>query len=157
MLWHPDITLDPGPNKVLLKKDEFIDAARNDRAVPYKIYYPDLPAGERAPVIIWSHGFGGNRDGAAFLSRYLASYGYVVAHLTHIGTDSSLWEGKDGHPWDILRKTKVSRETTLDRFRPRPGPGETSRQRWGCCSSATPPSLKTTASTAWALLSEVMT
>ncbi len=68
------------------------------------------------PVIVWSHGFGGNRDGAAFLSRYVASHGYVIVHITHHGTDSSLWEGQPGHPWDILKKTKVSRETTFNRM-----------------------------------------
>lgn len=107
---------DTGHHNVLLKKGELIDPSRNDRVVPYKIYYPK-DADEKLPVIIWSHGFGGNRDGAAFLSRYVASHGYVLVHLTHYGTDSSLWEGKPGHPWDILRKTKVSRSTTIDRFR----------------------------------------
>lgn len=107
-----------GPHKVLLKKGELSDTNRN-RDVPYKIYYPD-PAGDTAdknyPVIIWSHGFGGNRDGASFISRFVASHGYVIVHITHDGTDSSLWEGKPGHPWDILRKVKVPRETSLNRM-----------------------------------------
>ena len=68
------------------------------------------------PVIFWSHGFGGNANGAAFLSRFLAGQGYTLVHITHHGTDSSLWEGKEGHPWDILRKTSITRGTTLDRF-----------------------------------------
>ena len=105
------------PYKVLLKKGEFVDAGRGDRVVPYKIYHPVDHDLQSMPVIIWSHGFGGNRDGAGFLSRFLAGQGYTIVHLTHHGTDSSLWEGKDGHPWDILRKAVVSRETTLDRFK----------------------------------------
>jgi len=116
MFWNPDITLEDGPYKVLLKRGEFVDLVRNGREVPYKIYYPVDHGLEKMPVILWSHGFGGNRDGASFLSRYLASYGYVLVHMSHIGTDSSLWEGKDGHPWDILRQTKVSRETTFNRL-----------------------------------------
>lgn len=106
-----------GPYKVLLKRGEFIDTSRDDRAVPYKIYHPADHDLEQMPVILWSHGFGGNRDGAAFISRYLASYGYTLVHMTHAGTDSSLWEGKPGHPWDHLRKASVTRETTLARFR----------------------------------------
>lgn len=105
-----------GSHKVLVSKGEWGDASRGGRVVPYKIYTPDLAAGETAPVVLWSHGFGGSRDGASFLSRYLASHGYHIVHLTHIGTDTSLWEGKEGHPWDILRKTKVSRDVTLLRF-----------------------------------------
>ena len=107
---------DQGPYKVLLKRGEFIDDARGGRAVPFKIYHPSEHDLETMPVIVWSHGFGGNRDGAAFISRYLASYGYTLVHITHDGTDSSLWEGKPGHPWDHLRKASVTRETTLNRF-----------------------------------------
>ena len=107
---------DPGPYKVLLKRGEFIDEARGARAVPFKLYYPSDHDQGLLPTILWSHGFGGNRDGAAFISRHLASHGYNLLHITHRGTDSSLWEGQPGHPWDILRQAKVSRETTLNRF-----------------------------------------
>lgn len=114
--WASDINAEKGTYGVRLLKDEWYDDKRN-RLVPYKIYYPDLKTNEKAPVILWSHGFGGNRDGASFLSRYLASFGYILVHITHDGTDSSLWEGKPGHPWDILRKAKVGRDTTLNRFK----------------------------------------
>lgn len=106
---------EPGPYKVVMKRGEFVDSSR-DRAVPYKAYVPVDHDLDRVPVVLWSHGFGGNRDGAAFISRYLASYGYLLFHMTHDGTDSSLWEGKPEHPWDILRKVKIARETTLARF-----------------------------------------
>lgn len=102
--------------KVLLKRGEFIDAARENRTVPYKIYYPENPQ-EKTPVVIWSHGFGGNRDGAGFIARYITSKGYTVVHLTHSGSDSSLWEGRKGHPWDVLRKTPINRTMALNRFR----------------------------------------
>lgn len=126
MLWRNDITSEPASRKVLLKRGEFTDSSRHNedgsvRTIPYKVYYPETDneakSEESLPVIIWSHGFGGSRDGASFLSRYVASHGYVIIHLTHTGTDSSLWEGKDGHPWDILRKTNVPRAVTMNRFR----------------------------------------
>lgn len=106
-----------GPYKVLLKKGEFTDPARGGRVVPYKIYHPAEAEAGQSPVVLWSHGFGGNRDGAGFISRYLASHGYTLVHMTHDGTDSSLWEGKPGHPWDHLRQARVDRETTLNRFK----------------------------------------
>jgi len=105
------------PYKVLLKKGEFVDDARNGRVVPFKIYHPADHDLDDMPVIIWSHGFGGNANGASFLSRFLAGQGYTLVHITHHGTDSSLWEGKPGHPWEILKKVKISREDTLHRFR----------------------------------------
>ena len=115
MLWLPEHT---PTHSALLKRGEFIDPARDGRVVPYKMYYPAPDHGlEFVPVILWSHGFGGSRDGAAFISRYLAIHGYAVIHLTHAGTDSSLWEGKKEHPWDILRKMKIARSVTFDRFR----------------------------------------
>jgi len=108
--------------KVLLKRGEFVDESRrNDdgsvREVPFKMYHPVDHDLEKIPLIIWSHGFGGNRDGASFISRHVASHGYAICHLTHRGTDSSLWEGKEGHPWDILQQVHITRETTLNRFR----------------------------------------
>ncbi len=124
MYWRDDVNVEAGPYRVLLARGEFIDESRlNDdgsvRTVPYKLYYPvgDMLEAGSVPVIMWSHGFGGNKDGASFISRYVASYGYAILHLTHHGTDSSLWEGKAGHPWDHLRKAKVSRHTTLNRFK----------------------------------------
>ena len=105
------------PHKVLLKKGEFIDDKRGGRDIPYKVYHPVDHDLEKLPVIIWSHGFGGNANGASFLSRFLAGQGYVLFHITHRGTDSSLWEGKEGHPWEVLRKVKITRDTTLNRFR----------------------------------------
>lgn len=117
MLWTSDINPDRAPYNVLIKKDSLTDDSRDGRQVPFKLYYPDAPDLSALPVIVWSHGFGGNRDGAAFISRYIAGHGYVLVHLTHDGTDSSLWEGKPGHPWDILRALEIPRSATLDRFR----------------------------------------
>ena len=115
MLWYES----RDTYSVLLRRGTFIDDTRGDRVVPYKMYYPapDEVLGDvRIPVIIWSHGFGGSRDGAAFISRFLVAQGFALVHITHAGTDSSLWEGKGGHAWDILRNYKVPRADTLARF-----------------------------------------
>ena len=124
MLWRDEVAQDQGMYKVLLKRGEVTDPSRvnedgSPRIVPFKIYYPSGADADqkRFPVILWSHGYGGSRDGAGFLARYIASFGYILVHLTHAGTDSSLWEGKPGHPWEILKKAQVSRATTLNRYR----------------------------------------
>ncbi len=115
--WSPDEqSLRQEPYRVLLKRGEFVDSSRDGRAVPFKLYHPDAPDLRDLPVVVWSHGFGGNHDGASFISRFLAGQGYVLVHITHHGTDSSLWEGKEGHPWDILRKVKVPRSATMNRM-----------------------------------------
>lgn len=114
--WHPDIDPDFEPHKVLIKKDKFIDESRDGRDIPLKIYYPTDHNQKDLPVVVWSHGLGGSVDGASFISRFLASHGYVIVHVQHRGTDSSLWEGKEGHPWDIIRNTHIPRSATLNRF-----------------------------------------
>src|SRR6185436_10670575 len=93
-LWRPDIDPAREPHRVLIKRDSFVDPARGNRRVPFKVYHPD--AAIDAPLVLWSHGLGGSADGASFLARFIASHGYAVVNITHVGTDSSLWEGKPG-------------------------------------------------------------
>lgn len=117
MFWNDHVSPDKAPYDVLIKRGKFNDSARAGRTVPYKIYHPAPgQATGPFPVVIWSHGLGGSRDGASFLSRYIAGYGYVVVNIQHEGTDSSLWEGKEGHPWDNIRAAKIPRKKTLQRF-----------------------------------------
>lgn len=114
------ISLPPDPQdfpyKVAIHKDVFKDSKRGNRAVPVKFTYPQGNASEKYPIVIWSHGLGGSRDGAGFLARYLASHGFIVVNVQHPGTDSSLWEGKSGHPWDNIRASRIPRKATLQRF-----------------------------------------
>ncbi len=113
--WNPEIT-ENELNPVTLERGQWLDPARDNRPVPYKIYTPQDGKGPY-PVIVWSHGLGGSRDGAGFISRYVASYGYVIVHIQHKGTDSGLWEGKQGHPWDVIRNTHIPRSATLQRLK----------------------------------------
>lgn len=115
--WRSGIDPEAEPFRILIERGVFTDAARQGRQVPYKIYYPVDDGGGRVPVIIWSHGLGGNRDGGGFISRFLAAHGYVIVHVQHPGTDSSLWEGKPGHPWDAIRAAKIPRKAALSRYR----------------------------------------
>jgi len=71
------------------------DAARN-RGVPLKIYYPVGQHSE--PLLIFSHGFGGNKDGYRYLAEGWARAGYVVVLPTHQGGDRSALRalGPDG-------------------------------------------------------------
>lgn len=117
MYWNSDISPTREPRRVTLEKGIWIDPKRRDRHVPYKIYRPETAPQERLPVIIWSHGLGGSRDGAGFISRFVAAHGYIIVHVQHIGTDTILWEGKPGHPWDNIRKTHIPRHATLQRYR----------------------------------------
>ena len=79
------------PYQVETVKFDWVDQKR-DRKVPVKIYYPKDGKGP-FPVIIFSHGLGGSRDGYEYLGRYWAGHGYVSVHVQHLGSDSSVWQG----------------------------------------------------------------
>ena len=107
-----------GPYKAQIRRGVLIDESRGNRNVAYKLYYPQraTPSGLKEPLIIWSHGLGGGCDGAGFLARYQATHGLITLNIQHPGTDTSLWEGKSGHPWDIIRNAHIPRRATLQRF-----------------------------------------
>lgn len=116
-LWSPILSPDTEPMQIAIARGEWFDVNRGNRKIAYKTYCPvDSHAGPY-PVIIWSHGLGGSREGAGFISRFVASHGYVVIHIQHPGTDSTLWEGKPGHPWDVIRATHIPRSATLQRLK----------------------------------------
>lgn len=61
------------------------------RTVPAKIWYPADAKGA-LPIIVFSHGLGGSREGYEFLGRHWAGVGYVSVHLQHVGSDDSVWK-----------------------------------------------------------------
>jgi len=62
------------------------DGGRN-RDVPIKVYYPEHISGS-VPLIIFSPGYGGNREGYTYLGRGWAAAGYIVVIPTHDGSDN---------------------------------------------------------------------
>jgi predicted dienelactone hydrolase len=85
-------------NQVEVLRLDWHDAAR-DRDVPAKIYFPK--SGAQLPIIIFSHGLGGSREGYEYLGRHWAGCGYVSVHLQHRGSDDGVW--KDAGPADRMR------------------------------------------------------
>ena len=77
------------------------------RNLPVKIYYPADASGKAFPVIIFSHGLGGSRDGYAYLGEYWAAHGYISVHVQHPGSDSEVMAGA-GRPLAKLRKLKAA-------------------------------------------------
>lgn len=70
------------------------DATRQ-RAVPAKLYLPTQasPGGAPVPLVVFSHGIGGSREGYTYLGKYWAANGYASLHLQHTGSDRNLWAG----------------------------------------------------------------
>jgi predicted dienelactone hydrolase len=106
---------------------DWTDAARANRVVPFKIYYPPQAQGAR-PVVIFSHGLGGNREGAEYLLHFLAESGYVAVAVQHPGSDTPAVFGElsanGGGAADFDRSTlpsklkdSISPQTAAERFR----------------------------------------
>jgi len=80
------------PNYAALDFD-WTDAARQ-RAVPVRLYWPArAAAGEKVPLVLFSHGLGGSRQGYSYLGRFWASQGYASLHVQHVGSDRQIWSG----------------------------------------------------------------
>lgn len=69
------------------------DAAR-ERIVPLKLRIPE--GTEKVPLVIFSHGLGGSRDGGKVWGEHWSANGYFVIHVQHPGSDKALWLTGDG-------------------------------------------------------------
>lgn len=65
---------------------DLTDAARAGRKVPMKIHIPE--AGGPYPLVIASHGAGGNVDAHYAHAQHLASHGYAVICVEHLGSNT---------------------------------------------------------------------
>ncbi|MEN6624711.1 MAG: dienelactone hydrolase [Candidatus Sumerlaeia bacterium] len=103
----------PGPFQVDAAEYALRDVARQ-RDIPLKLY---MPAGKGPfPVIIFSHGLGGSRDGYEYLGRHWASHGYISVHPTHIGSDASVLK-KGGRAMDALARAADDPQNAINRPR----------------------------------------
>jgi predicted dienelactone hydrolase len=76
---------------------DWTDSARK-RDVPVRLYLPQATAlalGPRglAPVVVFSHGIGGSRNGYRYLGQHFAANGVASMHLQHVGSDRRVWTG----------------------------------------------------------------
>lgn len=112
---------DAGAFEVATVSYDWKDAKR-DRVVPVKIYYPSGVKGIeiewskfKSPVIIFSHGLGGTREGYEYLGRHWASHGYVSVHLQHIGSDDSAWRGQQQQFMQAMRQAAADPTNAINR------------------------------------------
>jgi predicted dienelactone hydrolase len=87
---YDPLTIDAGTKPRILDLEVRDDVRA--RTIPLRIYLIAAPAG--APVVLFSHGLGGSREGNAFLGLHWAARGYVVVFVQHPGSDESVWKGK---------------------------------------------------------------
>jgi len=66
------------------------------------------------PVVIFSHGLGGSRDGYEYLGRHWAGHGYVSVHLQHLGSDTAVWKDKEDR-MGAMRKAAATLDNSMQR------------------------------------------
>lgn len=71
---------------------DLVSKSRPERRLPVRVH---LPAAEGAwPVVILSHGGGGNVDSNYAQAKHLASHGYMVCCLEHVGSNADRLRSK---------------------------------------------------------------
>lgn len=82
--------------RVVTVSDAIWQDDKRRRGVPVKLYSPapDKSAAARDPVLLFSHGLGGSREGGKLWAAHWASHGYVAVSIQHPGSDESLWKGR---------------------------------------------------------------
>jgi fermentation-respiration switch protein FrsA (DUF1100 family) len=94
-----EANLVPQPAAYEVRYFQWVDRDRQ-REVLAKLYLP--PAAVRRgpmPLVVFSHGMGGSREGYSYLGANWAARGYASLHLQHAGSDSRLWSG---NPFDMV-------------------------------------------------------
>jgi predicted dienelactone hydrolase len=85
-------------------KDLTVKDDKRTREIPIKVYLP--AASEPGPVVLFSHGLGGSREGSPFLGKHWAARGYVCVFLQHPGSDEGVW--KDVRPLERMAALRAA-------------------------------------------------
>ncbi|MFM7331527.1 MAG: alpha/beta hydrolase family protein [Brachymonas sp.] len=100
-------------------RDLQLTDAMRQRAVPVRLYLPK-DASAPAPIVIFSHGIGGSREGYSYIGKYLAANGIAALHVQHVGSDRSLWFGNPvqmvGRLQEAAKETEAIDRTKDMRF-----------------------------------------
>lgn len=70
--------------------DLTVHDAERHREIPVRVYLP--VSSTPAPVVLFSHGLGGSREGSPFLGEHWAARGYAVVYVQHAGSDEAVWK-----------------------------------------------------------------
>ncbi len=108
----------PGASTHEVRDVQWMDAQRQ-RPVPARLYLP-IDTTQPAPLVIFSHGIGGSREGYSYIGKYLAANGIAALHVQHVGSDRSLWFGNPiqmvGRLQDAAKESEAIDRTKDMRF-----------------------------------------
>jgi predicted dienelactone hydrolase len=97
-------------NLEIVTFDLVIHDEKRNRDIPVFVYAPISKT--PLPLVLFSHGLGGNRKGSAFLGKHWAVRGYIVAYIQHPGSDDSVWSNTPR----LFRWFAMKEAASLDNF-----------------------------------------
>lgn len=88
---------------------DWVDHDRS-RPVPARLYWPEAVTHESSvPLVVFSHGIGGSREGYSYLGRHWSSHGVASLHVQHVGSDADLWRG---NPFGVVNRLQAAAQET---------------------------------------------
>lgn len=105
-----------GPMDITRRSFKFVDSDR-DRLIPLDLYVPDQAAIDDAPLVVLSHGFAADRQFLTYVGEHLASHGFTVVAVEHVGSNV---EALNNTPLDPLAVEDPSRILPASEFLDRP-------------------------------------
>ena len=112
----------PGPYKIrTLEFPDLTDQKRDGRRVPLKVLFPS--EGKGLPLVIISHGAGGNWDANLYQAQHLVSHGYIVVNVEHVFSNNARikhYMTRDGGGmrfWQALHRLTTDPRAVLERPR----------------------------------------
>lgn len=88
---------------------EWLDEKRQ-RPVPARLYLPvQTHPAYPVPLIVFSHGLGGSREGYRYLASQWAEAGMASLHPQHPGSDHRIWRG---NPLDLVQRLQSAADET---------------------------------------------
>ena len=94
--------------------DLTVKDGRRDREIPLRVYLPETQ--DPSPVVIFSHGLGGSREGNPYLGKHWSARGYVVVFVQHAGSDEAVWKDTPVLQRLAALKQAANLRNSLDRF-----------------------------------------
>jgi predicted dienelactone hydrolase len=93
---------------------DVVDSQRK-RTIPIRAYLP--ATNSPAPVILFSHGLGGSREGSSFLGKHWSARGYAVIFLQHPGSDTSVWKDQPARQRMAAMREAANGENFMNRVK----------------------------------------
>ncbi len=112
---HSYVPLDIAPNWKAETLALTVKDTIRDREIPLRVYLPAIKTS--VPVVLFSHGLGGSRDGNPYLGQHWSGRGYIAVFMQHVGSDEAVWKDVPLLQRMASMKKAANLQNTVQRFK----------------------------------------